>query len=67
MSSHSPDRRAKAAKLTFLAEVHQVQTLADGGLRVQFDLPETAIAQCSVLMELKRQGVAIQVEVKALK
>jgi len=44
--------------IEFPAQVVKVQTLADGGLRVIFDLPETAILPAAHLMECKRVGVA---------
>jgi len=47
--------------ITFPAQVVKVQTLADGGLRLTLDLPETAILQAAHLMECKRQGVAGEV------
>ena len=42
-----------------VAEVVKVQTLVDNGIRLTIDLPETAIYQAAALMELKREGVAI--------
>lgn len=38
----------------FQATVHEVKTLADGGLRVVLDLPETAIDAAAELMGAKR-------------
>jgi hypothetical protein len=49
--------------ITFVAQVAKVQTLADGGLRIVLDLPETAVLQAAELMELKRRGVAVQVDI----
>jgi hypothetical protein len=49
--------------LTFDATVAKVQTLADQGLRVTLDLPETAIEAAAVLMAIKRNGQAIKVAV----
>jgi hypothetical protein len=49
--------------LTFDATVAKVQTLADQGLRVTLDLPETAIEAAAVLMALKRKGQALKVAV----
>ena len=51
--------------LSFPAQVYKVQTLTDGGLRVTLDLPEDAIPQGAMLMEIRRQGIPIVVEVKA--
>jgi hypothetical protein len=50
--------------LTFDATVAKVQTLADQGLRVTLDLPETAIEAAAVLMAIKRNGQAIKVTVE---
>ena len=47
--------------IVFPAQVVKVQTLADGGLRLTLDLPETAILQAAHLMECKRQGIAGEV------
>ena len=48
--------------IRFVAVVQKVQTLADGGLRVTFDLPETAIVAAAELMTCKREAVVLQVE-----
>ena len=48
--------------VTFIAAVNKVQTLADGGLRVTFDLPEDAIGEVAYLMQYKCEGVAVRVE-----
>lgn len=50
--------------IQFGASVYKVQTLIDGGLRVTLDLPETAIQQAAMLMECKREGIPLLVEVK---
>lgn len=52
-------------KITFVASVYKVQTLADMGIRITLDLPETAIPQAAMLMEAKRQGIPLIIEVKA--
>lgn len=44
--------------IEFPAQVTKVQTLADGGIRVTLDLPESAIFEAAQLMECKRCGVA---------
>ena len=44
--------------------VQKVQTLADGGLRVTLDLPETAIVQAAELMTCKREAVVLEAEFK---
>lgn len=51
----------KAEPVTFEATVNKVTTLADGGLRIAFDLPEDAIVAAAWLMECKRNGVVLQV------
>ena len=47
------------AVIRFEAIVYKVQTLADGGVRVTLDLPETAIPQMAMLAETKREGVPL--------
>ncbi len=42
------------------ASVNKIQTLADGGLRWTFDVPETAVLASAHLMEIKRNGVAVE-------
>jgi hypothetical protein len=54
----------KQTDITFDAAVAQVKTLADGGIRIGLDLPETAIKQAAELMECKRRGVPLIVVVK---
>ena len=49
------------SKIEFPAEVNKVQTLADGGIRITFDLPETAIKQAAMLMACKVDGVYLVV------
>ena len=46
----------------FWAIVGKVQTMADGGIRVYLDLPESAIVQAAELMAYKREGVVLDVE-----
>ncbi len=48
-------------EIVFPAQVQKVQTLADGGIRVTLDLPETAIPQMAMLAECKRQGLALEI------
>ncbi len=55
----------KETVITFDAIVQKVQTLADNGVRVTLDLPETAIPQMAMLAETKRQGVPLKFEAKA--
>jgi len=47
------------AVIRFEAIVYKVQTLADGGVRVTLDLPETAIPQMAMLAETKRDGIPL--------
>ena len=51
-----------ADAIAFHATVYKVQTLADGGVRVYLDLPETAIMQMAQLAECQRFGVVLDVE-----
>jgi hypothetical protein len=41
-----------------------VQTLADGGIRLTLDMPETAIPQMAMLAETKREGIALVFEAR---
>lgn len=52
-------------KIKFDAVVYKLQTLADGGIRLTLDLPETAIPQMAMLAETKRQGLALSFEASA--
>ena len=45
----------------FNAAVARVTTLADGGLRVTLDLPESQILAAAWLMECKRQEVPLEI------
>ena len=54
-------------EITFHASVYKVQTLADGGVRVYLDLPETAIMQMAQLAECQRFGVVLNIVCKPLK
>jgi hypothetical protein len=51
--------------IVFNAIVYKLQTLADGGIRLTLDLPETAIPQMAMLAETKREGIALVFEAKA--
>jgi len=51
--------------IKFDAVVYKLQTLADGGIRVSLDLPETSIPQMAMLAETKRQGVPLSFEATA--
>ena len=50
--------------IKFDAVVYKLQTLADGGIRITLDMPETAIPQMAMLAETKRQGLALSFEAK---
>jgi hypothetical protein len=50
-----------AEPIRFVCSVFKVQTQLDQGVRVTFDLPETAIMQAAMLMECKRMGVVLEV------
>ena len=47
--------------ITFPAQVVKVQTLADSGLRLTLDLPETEIVAFAWLAQCKRDGVALHI------
>jgi hypothetical protein len=50
-------------EIAFIAAIHKVQTMVDGGIRVTLDLPETAIQRMTELAEYQIRGVAIDVRV----
>jgi hypothetical protein len=47
--------------ITFSAQIAKVQTLADGGIRVTLDLPETAIETATQLMQVKVMGGLLEI------
>jgi len=49
------------SETTFWAVVGKVQTMADGGIRVYLDLPESAIVEAAELMAYKREAVVLDV------
>ena len=49
------------SKVEFPAAVYKVQTLADGGIRVTLDLPETEIDALARLAICQRDGVYLKV------
>ena len=53
------ENSASVARIEFAATVYKVQTLADGGLRITLDLPESAIPQAAMLMECKREEIPL--------
>jgi len=50
-----------ADQIEFHATIAKVQTLADGGIRVTLDLPETAILQAAQLMTVRQQVAVVDV------
>ena len=44
----------------FTASVAQVKTMADGGLRLVLDLPETAIDIATAMMQAKQAGAVLE-------
>jgi hypothetical protein len=57
---------SESHQIRFIAEVYKVQTVVDGGIRLTVNLPETAIAEAGLLMECKRQSIALDVVCSAL-
>jgi hypothetical protein len=47
--------------IKFQAEVSKVSTLADGGIRITLDLPETAIDTAKKLMEARQAGALLEI------
>jgi hypothetical protein len=47
--------------ISFSAQIAKVQTLADGGIRVTLDLPETAIETATQLMQVKIRGGLLEI------
>ncbi len=55
------------SEIVFHAAVHQVKTLADNGLIISFELPETEVMQAAQFMECKRQGIYLKVTCETAK
>jgi len=53
--------------IRFTAQVNRVQTLADGGLRVVLDLPESAIDTATQMMRVKLAGAILEVAAVPIK
>lgn len=51
--------------ITFQAVVYKVSTLADNGIRLTLDLPETAIMQMAQLAECQRAGAVLDITAEA--
>lgn len=49
--------------IEFISTIAKVQTLVDGGIRVAFDMPETATMQMAQLAECRRAGLPLRVRV----
>ena len=47
--------------IRFTAQVSKVQTMADGGLRVILDMPETAIDTATRMMQVKQAGAILEI------
>ena len=47
--------------IKFKAQVSQIKTLADGGLRVVLDLPETALEEVGDLLKVKQAGAILEI------
>lgn len=55
------------SSIQVIAAVQKVQTLADGGLRWTFDLPESAILASAQLMEIRRSQTAVELTIEPVK
>lgn len=47
--------------IKFSAQVSKVTTLADGGLRIVFDIAETEIEVAKQMMQVKQAGAILQI------
>jgi len=52
--------------IRFIAQIAQVRTMADGGLRVVLDFDEINIEAATALMQVKRAGEALVVAAVAI-
>ena len=52
--------------IRFVAQVAKVSTLADGGIRVTLDLPETAIGAATQLMQVRQGGGLLEIAAVAV-
>ena len=52
--------------LHLTASVAQVKTMADGGIRLALDLPETAIDIAAAMMKAKQAGAVLQIALVAV-
>lgn len=53
--------------IRFTASVAQVRTMADGGIRLMLDLPETAIDTAAEMMKAKQAGAVLECAVVPVK
>lgn len=53
--------------ICFQAQVAQVKTLSDGGIRITLDLSETAIDTAKNMMEARQAGALLEVAAVAVK
>ena len=51
--------------ISFKAVVYKVSTLADNGIRLTLDLPETAIMQMAQMAECQRAGAVLNITAEA--
>lgn len=51
--------------IEFMATIAQIRILADGGIRVTLDLPEDAIAEAAMLMQVRQAGEVVTVRCEA--
>lgn len=52
-----------AESVSFVAAVSQIRTLADGGIRIQLDLPEDATDVAKWLMDARRDDETVRVQI----
>lgn len=48
--------------IAFYCTVARVKTMADGGVRIELDLPEGNIIQAAALMQCQQDGIVLDVE-----
>lgn len=53
--------------IQFSAQVAKVTTLADGGIRITLDLPETAIDTATKMMQVRQAGAILEIAAIPLK
>ena len=54
-------KRMNKDVIRFTAQVSKVQTLADGGIRLTFDISEKDIDTATKIMQAKQAGAALEV------